>query len=115
MPGESISPRSPVSHSGCSLRFPECREGGPLPSQSPIRAACHSLLLAALKARPQSKAAGNPLTWERMQFGAGGTGRLGGGPLDDSFRSTRDPAPGELLAVLLSGVSNGAGGEPPCR
>lgn len=27
-------------------------------------------------------------SWERMQFGAGGTGRLGGGPLDDSFRST---------------------------
>lgn len=52
-------------------------------------------------------------SWERMQFGAGGTGRLGGGLLDDSFLSTWDPAPGELLAALLRCIGNGAGGDPP--
>lgn len=54
-------------------------------------------------------------SWERMHFGAGGTGRLGGGLLDDSFLSTGGPAPGELLAALPRCAGNGAGGDPPCR
>lgn len=54
-------------------------------------------------------------SWERMQFGAGGTGRLGGGLLDDSLLSTWGPAPGEFLAALLRCAGSGAGGDPPCR
>lgn len=54
-------------------------------------------------------------SWERMQFGAGGTGRLGGGLLDDSLLSTWDPAPREFLAALLRCADNGAGRVPPCR
>lgn len=42
LPGESGSPRSPVSCSVCSLHLPECREGGPLQTQSPILTACRS-------------------------------------------------------------------------
>lgn len=69
----------------------------------------------ALKAMPPPSVAENPLTWERMQFGAGGTGRLGGGLLDDSFLSTWDQAPGEFLGVLMRCADKGAGGDPPCR
>lgn len=58
---------------------------------------------------------GREKSWERMQFGAGGTGRLGGGLLDDSFLSTWDQAPGEFLGVLMRCADKGAGGDPPCR
>lgn len=50
-----------------------------------------------------------------MHLGAGGTGRLGGGPLDDSFLSTDGLGPGEFLAALLRCAGNGAGGDTICR
>lgn len=67
------------------------------------------------KQGPQPEVAEHPLTWERMQFGAGGIGRLGGGLLDDSFLSIWDPAPGEILGALVRCADNGSGGDPPCR
>lgn len=54
-------------------------------------------------------------SWERTHLGAGGTGRLGGGPLDDSFLSTDGLGPGEFLAALLRCAGDGAGGDTLCR
>lgn len=57
----------------------------------------------------------HPLTWERMQFGAGGIGRVGGGLRADSFLSTWGPAPGGFLGGLRRCAGKGTGGELPCR